>query len=411
MNAHPARIAVPDPPATVAAEAPPRMREALQDARVLIVDDSAATRITIRQFLLRSGLRNVSEAPDGIAALEDMECHKPDLIITDLLMPRLDGLALCRQIRADPRWKDVPILVQSGTISVADRADVFFNGATDLVAKPLNLRELFGRVQVHLEQRWLINELSAHQRALSRDLELAREMQEALLPDDRAIRSIEDRFPLRLAHRYRASQQLGGDLWRIRPNPLGSIDVEMTDFAGHGIAAALNTFRLDSFQRGHQLARMPLEEAFSMLNAFLCDTLPLGQYATHIAIRMDLEKGEIELCSAGGPPPMLDPGGSGQFEALPSAGIPLGLVRDARHQVTRHAFPPGSRLFLYSDGLVETPLAPDSVFDTESLTDFLSRIPPRMHPAVMIAEVERALQPHVPEDDLTIVALKRRSEP
>lgn len=389
----------------------PLLRPALRDARIVLVDDSGVVRKAIRRLLAQVGLESVFEAEDGLEALDLVEKIEPDMVITDLVMPRLDGLGFCRQLRANERWKDVPVLVLTGASSSAERVEVFFNGATDLIGKPLNLRELVGRVQVHLEQRMLVRELIAHRQALDRDLDLAREMQEALLPDDRAIHAIEERFPLRIASRYRASQHLGGDLWRIRASPQGTANVVMTDFAGHGISAALNTFRLDSFQRGMHLASMPLGDAFQAVNTFLCDTLPRGQFATHLVIRIDLDRDEIEVCSAGAPAPLLDEGGKGRFAPLPSAGIPLGLMREAEHAPRRFPFPPGSRLFLYSDGLVETPSPPSSRFDTQSLADFLSAIPSRMHPAVTIAEVERALHQFVPEDDLTMVAIKRRTEP
>ena len=78
-------------------------------ARVLLVDDEPMLRSALRQYLEFAG-HSVDEAPDGDDALVQARLRRPDIIVSDVLMPRRDGMSLCREVRADPTLADVPFL-------------------------------------------------------------------------------------------------------------------------------------------------------------------------------------------------------------------------------------------------------------------------------------------------------------
>jgi CheY-like chemotaxis protein len=77
--------------------------------RILLVDDEPVLRSVVRQFLEFSGY-DVVEAGDGALALSLAREQRPDLVLTDLLMPRIDGLSFCRELRAEPSMGDVPVV-------------------------------------------------------------------------------------------------------------------------------------------------------------------------------------------------------------------------------------------------------------------------------------------------------------
>jgi two-component system KDP operon response regulator KdpE len=117
-------------------------------ARILVVDDEAQlTRV------LRTGLRSrgydVRTAPDGMTALETFNEWQPDLVITDLAMPRMDGLELCRQLR---EVSQVPIIVLSAKGEEKTKIDALDLGADDFVTKPFGIDELFARVRAALRR-------------------------------------------------------------------------------------------------------------------------------------------------------------------------------------------------------------------------------------------------------------------
>lgn len=378
---------------------------------ILVVDDSITIRKTITTYLRNRGFANVMEAANGRIALDIMEGIEPDLVITDIAMPEMDGLTLCRAIKSSERLAQIPVLVQTGTESADRRAEAFSYGAQDLITKPINLREMLGRVQVHLEQRHLVRRLSDYQQSMAQQLEMAREMQESLLPSSDDIRAFEAVFPVAIAPTYKASSGLGGDLWGCQATDDGNLRFFMADFTGHGVLAALNTFRFHAFLRNEPLDSLPEADAMACLNGFLKDVLPVGQFATFLSCRINFREGWVEVCSASGPPPMLRSGGEDAFVPLASDGLPLGILTESDYRSQRYPFPPGSMLVLYSDALIETPLPPDAIFTTESLCRHLNRFGPDASACGIMGDLVASLTPNLPEDDLTVLVIQHKEQP
>lgn len=116
--------------------------------KILVVDDEPKIRSTIRAYLEREGYEAL-EANDGRKALDIFQQAKPDLIILDLMLPEVDGLEVCRQIR---RSSDVPIIMLTARQEDADKLVGLEIGADDYVTKPFSPRELVARVKVVLRR-------------------------------------------------------------------------------------------------------------------------------------------------------------------------------------------------------------------------------------------------------------------
>ena len=117
--------------------------------KILVVDDDAHIREVVQFALEKAGLE-VIEAGDGQKALDVFAATTPDLIILDIAMPEMDGLAVCREIR---RHSDVPILFLSSRTDEVDRVVGLEIGGDDYVTKPFSPRELVARVQTILKAR------------------------------------------------------------------------------------------------------------------------------------------------------------------------------------------------------------------------------------------------------------------
>ena len=109
---------------------------------VLVIDDDDTVREVLRRYLMRDG-HDVLEAADGSAGLELALDRKPDLLVLDLMLPGMDGLEVCRQIR---RTSSVPIIMLTALGQVSDRVVGLEHGADDYVVKPFSPRELALRV-------------------------------------------------------------------------------------------------------------------------------------------------------------------------------------------------------------------------------------------------------------------------
>jgi PAS domain S-box-containing protein len=121
----------------------------LAGSRVLVADDNADMRQYIRRLL--SGSCEVLTVPDGHAALREIREHRPDLLLTDVMMPGLDGFELLREIRADASIRDTPVILLSARAGEESRIEGLSAGADDYLVKPFSARELVARVKATLQ--------------------------------------------------------------------------------------------------------------------------------------------------------------------------------------------------------------------------------------------------------------------
>ncbi|MCW2937451.1 MAG: DNA-binding response regulator [Actinomycetia bacterium] len=122
------------------------------NARILVVDDEPAVRESLVSSLTFEGYETV-EASDGVEALEQVEKEKPDLVVLDVLMPRLDGLTACRRLRTS--GSNVPVLMLTARDMVGDRVSGLDAGADDYLVKPFELDELLARIRALLRRSTL----------------------------------------------------------------------------------------------------------------------------------------------------------------------------------------------------------------------------------------------------------------
>jgi len=117
--------------------------------RILVVDDDRAVRESLRRSLSFNGY-TVALAEDGVEALDAIANERPDAVVLDVMMPRLDGLEVCRQLRST--GDDLPILVLTARDSVSERVAGLDAGADDYLPKPFALEELLARLRALLRR-------------------------------------------------------------------------------------------------------------------------------------------------------------------------------------------------------------------------------------------------------------------
>ena len=113
---------------------------------VLVVEDSLSQREMITDLLRKIGLQ-VSTAGDGLEALESIQSQTPDVIVLDIVMPRMNGYELCRKLKADPATQHVPVVLCSSKGEEFDRYWGMKQGADAYIAKPFQPAELVGTVK------------------------------------------------------------------------------------------------------------------------------------------------------------------------------------------------------------------------------------------------------------------------
>ena len=126
------------------------MSETPPKARILVVDDEPDLIAVLRMGLQMEGFE-VLEAADGAAGLERAQTDKPDLIVLDLMLPKMDGYQVCRSLKFDSRYKSLPIFILSARPGEQDKRLALEMGADDFIRKPYDLKELVGKIRARLK--------------------------------------------------------------------------------------------------------------------------------------------------------------------------------------------------------------------------------------------------------------------
>lgn len=357
------------------------------------------------------GVRTVDLAFDPEEALALAEATRPDLALLDWSLVRgtpglIDGLRACCGVR------DLPVVVIGRFTSAAERGRALALGATDIIARPVLRTELNARLRLYLENRSLnrslqevIRSLQAFHTGAVQRMAIARDMQLGLLPDTAEVRDLEKRYAVRLDSHFESSSELGGDIWGARAIDATRFAVFLCDFTGHGVAAALNTFRLHALLAKIDLPGDDPAAMLGAINRLLVGLLPETQFAAMLYAVVDTAEHRLTYATAGAPKPIIGiPGRT--LRVGESVGLPLGVSAEARYRNRCLDFPPGAFLFLFSDALFEArdwegrPFGYDGVLDLVNRCSGEGKLP---------ALLERyfAVMPRPLADDLTALWMTR----
>ena len=121
-------------------------------SRILVVDDEPEIHAVLGKLLSREGFE-VDSAYSADEAYQSIDGAKPDLMILDIMMPKVSGIEVCNKVKADPGTRDILILIVSARDAQADRLDGLAHGADDYVSKPFHLRSLVRKIEHMLEKK------------------------------------------------------------------------------------------------------------------------------------------------------------------------------------------------------------------------------------------------------------------
>ena len=333
--------------------------------RIVVIDDTEMVRRVLVHSIERLGFTAL-EAADGQQGLEVIRANRPDLVLCDLRMPKLDGLGVLKVLKEES--PELPVVVMSGAGLLQDAIGALHLGAWDYVEKPVELAVLEHALNRALEKAALVEEnrrYRAHLERLNRDLEASLRL---LAEDEDAGRQIQVRM---LPHNHQRfgeylftrdvipSSFLSGDfidVFRIDPRHWGFY---LADVSGHGVSSALVTVLLRTFvqrqvassiESGDDLVLSPARLLMRLNEEMARDHL--DKHLTIFYGVIDLQEDALLYANAGHFPwPVLYDGGS--VRVLEQPGVPVGMMAHSRYQEHRVPLTDSMSLSVFSDGVLE----------------------------------------------------------
>jgi two-component system cell cycle response regulator len=143
---------------------------------ILVVDDNPAVLKLLADILLAGGYK-VRSAISGDLALHSVAINPPDMVLLDIRMPGMDGFEVCKQLKADERLKDIPVIFISAASDTEDKVRAFQEGGIDYITKPFQKEEVLARVETHVSLSRYIQEIKKTTEALHKSEETLRQAQ------------------------------------------------------------------------------------------------------------------------------------------------------------------------------------------------------------------------------------------
>ena len=409
----------------------------IQTASLLVVDDNEMNRDMLSRRLTRQGYE-VTTAANGQEALNLIGRHKFDVVLLDVLMPGISGTEVLRQLREQHSPTDLSVIMATAKDASNDVVDALHLGANDYVTKPLNFPVVLARVetqvslkrsvdeirrlQFSLEQRneelaVLNTQLATANNRMKRDLEAAARVQQALLPG-----GLSDSMGVRCAWIFDPCDELGGDALNIIPLDDQNIGLYVLDVSGHGVASALLSVTLSHLMAGGPNQQSVLREHINgtgqqaivppaQVAQRLCAQFPFedqsAKFFTMLYGQLNIQTQEMRYVSAGHPAPILVSRNSDP-RLLDGDGMPIGLA-DVKYDEFTLQLAPGDRLYLYSDGVLESMDVNDQLFGTDRLLDALVRgrkIPLQESLSLLNDELKNWCGDKGARDDVTVLGVE-----
>jgi len=334
---------------------------------ILVVDDTPENIDVLKgllheQYILRTAISG--ELALRLVLIEPL----PSLILLDVMMPGMDGYEVCRQIKANPRIRNIPIIFVTAKSETENEVQGLELGAVDYLTKPVVPAIVIARVNTQLALQATRRELEEKNLILNEEKELL----ENIVSKMRASSPFDGR---KVRHIQFSLERTTGDIVLSAYLPNGTQHVLVGDFSGHGLPAAIGGplvsyifYRLSA--EGCDMRSILLE-----INRILCLQLPTQLYMAASVLELSPDRKQAVLWNHGLPAILCLSAAQG-INRVSSTGLPLG-ISNSIETFEPHALiemQPDMRIYLYSDGITEASSVKQELYGQQRLEALVSRI-------------------------------------
>ncbi len=374
---------------------------------ILVADDTETDRLILETIVRNQGHR-VIVARDGQEAVSAYAAERPDIVLLDALMPRLDGFEAARQIKELAGEALVPIIFLTSLTDTDSLVQCLDAGGDDFLSKPYNPVILQAKIRSFNRMRQL------HATMLSQRDQIARHNEEFLREQEVAKQIFDN-----VAHsgclgannvRYYLSSLaiFNGDVMVAAMRPSGSMMVLLGDFTGHGLPAAIGAMPLASTFYGMVHKGFSMADILREINRKLKQILPVGFFCCATMVDMNFKKGRMKVWNGGLPECFIYRSQSREVMPVRSIHLPLGVLADKSFKTNCEYFEMavGDRFFMWSDGIHEARNLQGDMFGEERLMQlFKEGLPAEQLFDEILGRVQRFVGESEKNDDLSLLEL------
>ena len=378
--------------------------------RVLVVDDEAFNVDYLIQELEDFGVSTLS-AENGVEALKQVAEHSPDLVLLDIMMPKMDGFEVLARMKSDDTFRDIPVIIISAHSDMRHVLRGIEMGAEDYLPKPFDPLLLKARVNASLEKKRFRNLEKEYLKGLERELEIGRQIQTGFLPKE-----IVSPDGWEISAFFRAAKEVSGDFYDVIPLADDRIALIVGDVTDKGVGAALYMALYRSLLRAYlssngfvvDTTRNGLSEAAAFVNNYICRVHHSVMYLTAFMAILDPSSGKLTFVSAGHDFPLVVRG-NGDIEELKPTGPAIGILEDrvfGRGEIRLEA---GDGLLAYTDGLLDIRNSAGKSFGAQKLRDLVGKETQGVGTLIagIVSQVDDFSAGTVQYDDVTMLGISR----
>lgn len=314
------------------------------DINILIVEDNPDMQNFLK-FLLHKHY-NVHLASDGEEGFNTASLLKPDLIVSDVMMPVMNGYEMTKKIKSDGHLKRIPVIMLTAKSDISSKIEGIEYGADDYLTKPFNSKELLTRIKMLLKTRGYEIAIEKRNNEIEEELKIARLIQHRLLPQN-----IPDIQGYGFHPTYIPMDKVGGDFYDFKANG-NFIEIFITDVSGHGLVSAFISM-IAKMAYDSIYIKNSCTHVLYQLNDILCNSTVNSNYMTTFFCLIDRETNIMRYSNAGHLSPIVYRKESDSFYELSARGKPLGWFTDLQLAEEQIQLLPGDRVLFYTDGITE----------------------------------------------------------